>query len=162
MLRFRLGMDCLCRSTKQGCLSFALARIRVGPNICFSTAAAAAADACFCCGCLCCCCRCCCCLLLLLASAAGASVAAAAAALFVGPALCFRFCFFRLDLAEISAKLKSTNLRHGRGSEATVTVFFFGQKSLFIEGRTSIGCQKINIFLYQGCLYICLFICLFV
>ena len=57
MLQFRLRMDWLCRSTKQGCLSFAPARIRVGPNTCFSTAAAAAA--CFCCGCLCCCCRCC-------------------------------------------------------------------------------------------------------
>ena len=55
MLQFRLGMDWLCRSTKQGCLSFAPARIRVGPAS-----------------------------LLLLASAAGASVAAAAA-LFVGP-----------------------------------------------------------------------------
>ena len=61
MLQFRLGMDWLCRSTKQGCLSFAPARIRVGPNTCFSTATAA----CFCCGCLCCCLCCCCCLLLL-------------------------------------------------------------------------------------------------
>ena len=43
MLQFRLGMDGLCRSTKQGGLSFAPARIRVGPNTCFSTAAAAAA-----------------------------------------------------------------------------------------------------------------------
>ena len=61
MLQFRLGMDWLCRSTKQGCLSFAPARIRVGPNTCFSTAAAAAAAAACCwCGCLCCCCRCCC------------------------------------------------------------------------------------------------------
>ena len=67
MLQFRLGMDWLCRSTKQGCLSFAPARSRVGPNTCFSTAAcataaaaaAAAAAACFCCGCLCCCCCCC-------------------------------------------------------------------------------------------------------
>ena len=45
MLQFRLGMDGLCRSTKQGGLSFAPARIRVGPNTCFSTAAAAAAAA---------------------------------------------------------------------------------------------------------------------
>ena len=66
MLQFRLGMDWLCRSTKQGCLSFAPARIRVGQNTCFSTAAAAA---CF------------------------ASVAAAAAALFVGSARCFIFDF---------------------------------------------------------------------
>ena len=73
MLQFRLGMDWICRSTKQGCLSFAPARIRVGPNTCFSiaaAAAAAAAAACFCSGCLCCCCCyccccCCCCLLLL-------------------------------------------------------------------------------------------------
>ena len=43
MLQFRLGMNWLCRSTKQGCLSFAPTRIRVGPNSCFSTAAAAAA-----------------------------------------------------------------------------------------------------------------------
>ena len=68
MLQFRLGMDCLSRSTKQGCLFFAPARIRVGPNTCFSTAvvaaAAAAVAACFCCGCL--CCRSCCCCLLLL------------------------------------------------------------------------------------------------
>ena len=90
MLQFRLGMDWLCRSTKQGCLSFAPARIRVGPNTCFSTAAAAAAAAA--------------CLLLLrvplllllllllLASAAGASAAAAAAAaLLVGPARCSIF-----------------------------------------------------------------------
>ena len=62
-LLFRLGMDWLCRSTKQGWLSFVSARIRAGPNTCFSTAsaagaAAAAAAACFCCGCLryCCCC----------------------------------------------------------------------------------------------------------
>ena len=77
MLQFRLGIDWLCRSTKQGFLSFAPAHIRVGPNTLFSTAAAAAAAAaaaCFCCGCLCyccccscccCCCCCCCCLLLL-------------------------------------------------------------------------------------------------
>ena len=45
MLQFRIGMDRLCRSTKQGGLSFAPARIRVGPNTCFSTAAAAAAAA---------------------------------------------------------------------------------------------------------------------
>ena len=45
MLQFRLGMDWLCVSTKQGCLSFAPARIRVGPNTGFSTAAAAAAAA---------------------------------------------------------------------------------------------------------------------
>ena len=45
MLQFRLGMDGLCRSTKQVGLSFAPARIRVGPNTCFSTAAAAAAAA---------------------------------------------------------------------------------------------------------------------
>ena len=45
MLQFRLGMDGLCRSTKQGGLSFAPARIRVGPNTCFSAAAAAAAAA---------------------------------------------------------------------------------------------------------------------
>ena len=63
MLQFCLGMDWLCRSTKQGWLSFVSARIRAGPNTCFSTAsaagaAAAAAAACFCCGCLryCCCC----------------------------------------------------------------------------------------------------------
>ena len=70
MLLFRLGMDWLRRSTKQGCLSFAPARIGVRPNTCFSTAAAAAAAAaaCFCCG---------------------ASVSAAA--LFVGSALCFIF-----------------------------------------------------------------------
>ena len=43
MLQFRLGMDGLfCRSRKQGGMSFAPARIRVGPNTCFSTAAAAA------------------------------------------------------------------------------------------------------------------------
>ena len=42
MLQFRLRMDGLCRSTKQRRLSFAPARIRVGPNTCFSTAAAAA------------------------------------------------------------------------------------------------------------------------
>ena len=44
MLQFRLGMDGLCRSTKQGGLSFAPARFRVGPNTCFSTAAASAAS----------------------------------------------------------------------------------------------------------------------
>ena len=45
MLQSRLGMDALCRSTKQGGLSFANARTGVGPNTCFSTAAAAAAAA---------------------------------------------------------------------------------------------------------------------
>ena len=45
MLQFRLGMDGLRRSTKQGGLSFAPARIRVGPNTCFSIAAVAAAAA---------------------------------------------------------------------------------------------------------------------
>ena len=45
MLQFRLGMDGLCRRTKGGGLSFAPARIRVGPNTCFPTAAAAAATA---------------------------------------------------------------------------------------------------------------------
>ena len=44
-LQFRLVMDGLCRRTKQGGLSFCPARIRVGPNTCFSTAAAAAAAA---------------------------------------------------------------------------------------------------------------------
>ena len=62
ILQFRLGMDWLCRCTKQGCLSFPPSRIRVGPNTCFPTAAAAVAAA-----------------------------AAAAAALFVGHALCFIF-----------------------------------------------------------------------
>ena len=33
-------------------------------------------------------------------------------------------------------------MRQGRGSEATEAVFAFRQKSLFIAGRTSIGCQK--------------------
>ena len=61
ILQFRLGMDWLCRCTKQGCLSFPPSRIRVGPNTCFPTAAAAVA------------------------------AAAAAAALFVGHALCFIF-----------------------------------------------------------------------
>ena len=45
MLQFRLGTDVLCRGTKQAGLSFAPARIRVGPNTCVSTAAAAAAAA---------------------------------------------------------------------------------------------------------------------
>ena len=74
MLQFRLGMDGLCRSTKQGGLSFAPARIRVGPNTCFSTAAAAAA-------------------------AAGASLLLLlllAYLLLVGPARCF-FFFFQLS-----------------------------------------------------------------
>ena len=48
MLQFRLGMDGLCRSTKQGGLSFAPARIRVGPNTCFSTAAAGCCCCCYC------------------------------------------------------------------------------------------------------------------
>ena len=69
MLQFCLGMDWLCRSTKQGWLSFAPARIRVGPNTCFSTAAAAAA---------------------------AAATAAAADVLLVGPARCF-FFFFQLS-----------------------------------------------------------------
>ena len=74
MLQSRLGMDALCRSTKQGGLSFANARTGVGPNTCFSTAAAAAA-------------------------AAGASLLLLlllAYLLLVGPARCF-FFFFQLS-----------------------------------------------------------------
>ena len=48
MVQFRVDMDWLWRSTKQGCLSFAPTRIRVGQNTCSSTAAAAAAAAAAC------------------------------------------------------------------------------------------------------------------
>ena len=44
-LQFRLDMDGLCRRAKQGGLSFAPARIGIGPNTCFSTAAGAAGAA---------------------------------------------------------------------------------------------------------------------
>ena len=33
-------------------------------------------------------------------------------------------------------------MRQSRGSEATEAVFAFRQKSLFLAGRTSVGCQQ--------------------
>ena len=39
-------------------------------------------------------------------------------------------------------KNSSIIMRQGRGSEATEAVFAFRQKSLFLAGRKSVGCQK--------------------
>ena len=78
MFQFRLGMDWLCLSTEQRCLSFAPARINRTPAFQLMPLLLLLLVLVLL-------------LLLLLASAAGASVAAAAAALFVGPALCFIF-----------------------------------------------------------------------
>ena len=54
-------------------------------------------------------------------------------------------------------------MRQYRGGEATEAFFAFRQKSLFITGRTSIGCPKYKTkhFSVPG-MFICLFVCLFI